>query len=264
MGEESIKTLIEHVLDNISVDRHVFVGCPDEADLIISDCSCSIKSVYSPEKVYGLIDMYETRSPDLQVNIEIIYCVKLVDDLVDLVHRVWADLDSDNELPTYQDFVDEKAVIKSDCSSDGIPKILVVSGNSDNQKSACRDFEHYHLTVAVGYDCAMSILNEERFDVVLTDLGIPMDLEPGQQITTSIGRFIPYGILVMIEAAHRGIKHVAVVTDDNDHDEMAAAVDHFIDPINIDGAKVQMIHTSIKDDGSKDWKKALWILMAQK
>ena len=108
----------------------------------------------------------------------------------------------------------------------------------------------------------MQILGSEKFDIVLTDLQMPMSSRTLGPSAFKLGQLVPYGILLMVEAAHQGAKHVAVVTDLNHHaDWVSAAFDHFSYPVQIEGAKVLMMHAPMDSDGSKDWAAALARLM---
>lgn len=73
-----------------------------------------------------------------------------------------------------------------------------------------------------------------------------------------LGELVPYGMLLMVEAAHQGATQVAVVTDLSHHnDPFSAAFDYFSGfSVKIDNAKVVMMHAPMKD-GTKDWAQAL-------
>jgi len=266
MDDDPIKTMIGHVReDSKNPAEVILVEDKTKADLVISDNLRAIESIYSgPETVYGLIDMYADR-PDLPDNIIVLHCVKLSTALLGLVERLWRDLDpGEGGKNVDRNPVCKKSAWKKYSSKADVLRILVVSSTLENQTSARRDFVHYNLTIAGGFERAMDILRSEAFDVVLSDLGMSTDTaEFPLKDVFSIGNFVPYGVMVMIEAAHRGAKHVAVVTGDNDHDDLSTAIDHFIDPINIDGARARMIHAPKNSGGSKDWKRALEILMAK-
>ena len=103
----------------------------------------------------------------------------------------------------------------------------------------------------------MNIIGSEKFDVVLTDLHLPMSSKTmGDKFR--FGELVPYGILLMVEAARQGAKYVAVVTDLSHHDDpFSAAFDHYSQfTIKIEGAKVVMMHATM-ENGAKDWASAL-------
>ncbi|MEK7619803.1 MAG: hypothetical protein AAB413_01010 [Patescibacteria group bacterium] len=105
------------------------------------------------------------------------------------------------------------------------------------------------------------------FEVVLTDMMMPMGdwntlrdaCDPSQQI--------PYGFVLALRAAQRGAKWVAMVTDTNHHKgAMSAAIDCIGDSyysgkeadFQINGAKVRFVHAPFCEDGiSKDWGRVL-------
>jgi CheY-like chemotaxis protein len=106
-----------------------------------------------------------------------------------------------------------------------------------------------------------------EFDVVLTDLMMPMSrrtLAPGVYIP---GEQVPYGFIIALRAANRGVKYVAVVTDTNHHQgAMSAALDHlgsaywddgFEPNFTINGAAAMFVHAPTLSGGAKDWGKVL-------
>lgn len=110
-----------------------------------------------------------------------------------------------------------------------------------------------------------------QFDVVLTDMMMPMGdwetlrgaCDPSQQV--------PYGFVLALRAAKRGAKFVAMVTDTNHHKgAMSAAIDHIgapyysgrEDDFQINGAKVRFVHAPFCEDKiSKNWGLVLADLM---
>ena len=143
--------------------------------------------------------------------------------------------------------------------------VLVIDDTPKNIMSAEKAFAGHHLVTATDYDEAMKILGSEKFDVVLTDLHLPMSSQTLGGEAFKLGELVPYGLLLMIEAARQGANAVAVVTDLSHHaDPFSAAFDHFSQhPVKIDGARVMMLHAPLHEDGSKDWAKALDMLMGE-
>ena len=96
------------------------------------------------------------------------------------------------------------------------------------------------------------------FDVILTDMMMPMS-----QKTLAPGVFnpkeqVPYGLIIALKAALYGIRFVAMVTDTNHHQgAMSAAIDHlgtayYQDGCKpnfmINGAKVMFVHAPFCED----------------
>jgi CheY-like chemotaxis protein len=106
------------------------------------------------------------------------------------------------------------------------------------------------------------------FEVVLTDMMMPMS-----RSTLAPGIFnpreqVPYGFVIALKAAGCGAKFVAMVTDVNHHKgAMSAAIDHLgsayyhegrIKTFTVNDAKVAFIHAPFcKDRESKDWGQVL-------
>ena len=142
-----------------------------------------------------------------------------------------------------------------------ILRILVIDDTPKHIASAREDFVGTKLATATGYEEAMRMLEAREFDAVLTDLHLSMSSSMlGNNFR--LGALVPYGILLMIEAARCGAKYVAVVTDLSHHDDpFSAAFDHYSRfPVKIEGAKVAMMHSPMNADGSKDWATALKLL----
>lgn len=141
----------------------------------------------------------------------------------------------------------------------GAKRVLVVDDTVKHQKSALVLLDDYDLTIATGYDEAMGLLASDKFDVVLTDMEMPMSMRLSTHI---LGKMIPYGLLIANEAARVGVKQVAVVTDLGHHtDPFSASFDHFSRYVyEINGATVKYMHApmvSMNGESVKDWLEAL-------
>lgn len=141
----------------------------------------------------------------------------------------------------------------------GAKRVLVVDDTVKHQKSASVLLSDCDLTIATGYTDAMKLLASEKFDMVLTDMEMPM---ADALATHILGKKVPYGLLIATEAARVGVKQVAVVTDLNHHaDPFSAAFDHFAQhDFVINGATVKYMHapmTNIDGESVKDWKSAM-------
>jgi len=139
--------------------------------------------------------------------------------------------------------------------------VLVIDDTFKHQCSAIELLSEFDLTIATGYDEAMELLGKENFDVVLTDMEMPMSSR-GAIATHVLGKLIPYGLLIEKEASLRGIKQIAVVTDLNHHtDPFACAFDYFSQyDFEINGSHVKYMHApmiKIGEEYVKDWRKAL-------
>ncbi|MDP1833323.1 MAG: hypothetical protein Q8L11_00110 [Candidatus Moranbacteria bacterium] len=152
-------------------------------------------------------------------------------------------------------------VVAKRIESLGAKRVLVVDDTVKHQKSALVLLDEYDLTIATGYDEAMRLLASEKFDVVLTDMEMPMAVG-GALATYILGKKIPYGLLIATEAARVGVKQVGVVTDLGHHDDpFSAAFDHFSRyDYEINGAIVKYMHApmiTMDGESAKDWSEAL-------
>jgi len=243
MEDGPLPRSIKQVLPVVS-ESHTYVESADEADLVIFTDLRAIERGYSKEKSYVYLatsgKQAETRVP---ANCAVISIGNLLGGLVNVLGDTRKKL-----VPIASAPADEPMQIRP-----GALRILVIDDMPENIRSAKKGLTGHRLTTATGYEEAMEILSREKFDVVLTDLHLPMSSKTmGSKFV--LGQLVPYGILLMIEAARQGAKHVVVVTDLSHHDDpFSAAFDHYSRfQVKIEGAKVDMVHSPMKD-GAKDW-----------
>lgn len=234
---------------------HVYVESAEEADLIIFTDVRAIEKGYNKERTYAYLrvraDEKGLHLPENCVDLSVINIFVGLIGAIDIAREKLAPIAE--LVPPPQDGT---TPLRADALN-----ILVIDDTPANIASAVRGLAGHKLSTATGYEDAMTILESQRFDVVLTDLHLPMS---SQTMGTKfrLGELVPYGILLMIEAAHRGATYVAVVTDLSHHDDpFSAAFDHFSRfSVQIDGAKVVMMHSPMQHD-AKDWAVALVQLM---
>jgi CheY-like chemotaxis protein len=262
MDEKSpIRLAIEHVFGVIGDPKsHCFVKSVGEADLVIFDELRTIEKDYSDSRTYALLDKHGDKPKNLPSNVtDVLSATNIVVELMNLIVKVWVTL-KPLEIPKVEPIIPE-VPLRPDAM-----RILVIEDTPKHQTSAKAGLAGHKLTVATGYEEAMKILESEKFDVVLTDLQMPMSSRTLSSKAFKLGQLVPYGLLLKDEAAHQGAKYVAVVTDLGHHDDwVSAAFDHFGYSVKIDGAKVLMMHAPMKQDESgewvKDWATALKTLM---
>ena len=237
----------------------------EDADVVIVNSRRSI-SQYDPRRAYavvvtGQIKRENETGSNLPDNIKIF-------DVSSIIH-IWPFLkEVADRLPETIGAKDEVAALpEQDVAVNSLltdaKKILVIDDTVRHQESAKRLLAGHHLTVASDYEEAMKLMAKGEFEVVLSDLYMPMSQ------TASLGtsaykpwELVPYGLLLSIEAAKCGAKFVAVATDLNHHaDPIAAAFDHFSrQSFSVEGAKVAFMHAPmIQLDGElvKDWQAVL-------
>jgi len=237
---------------------HVFVENVADADLVVFTEVRDIERGFSREKTYvyfdlktGLRGAKEAKLPENCVTID---QSNTLIGLTQVIASLRQKLTSTVEIAPAP--VEEVVPLRPDAL-----RILVIDDTPGNITSAKQGLAGHRLTTVTGYEDAMDILNKENFDVVLTDLHLPMSSKTmGDKF--KLGELVPYGLLLMVEAAHQGATRVAVVTNLSHHDDpFSAAFDHFSRfPVNIDGAIVLMTHAPMKG-GAKDWAMALdWLM----
>jgi CheY-like chemotaxis protein len=234
---------------------HTFVESIDEADLVIFTSVRDVERGFTKEKSYVYIPLVGQPKDRLPDNCAVIGVPSLLAGLVGIIDDVRKKLSPvvDAVAPADQD-----VPLRPDAL-----RILVIDDTPQNIASAKSGLAGHRLTTVTGYEDAMEVLGNETFDVVLTDLHLPMSSKTlGSGFV--LGQLVSYGILLMVEAARRGARQVAVVTDLSHHaDPFSAAFDHFSHfPVKIENAKVVMMHAPMKGD-VKDWAAALALLVKE-
>lgn len=141
-------------------------------------------------------------------------------------------------------------------------KILVIEDKEMHQQSARETLVGHDVTIVESFDKAMELMcewNTFPYEVVLTDMMMPMSEKTLVSEAFNPSEQVPYGFVIALKAALRGAKFVAMVTDTNHHmGAMSAAIDHFgcgtyytngCKPnFVINGAKVVFVHAPFVED----------------
>lgn len=134
-------------------------------------------------------------------------------------------------------------------------KVLVIEDKLMHQQSAMETLVGHDLTIASSYDEAIKIMSGDEFpyEVVLTDMMMPMSRQTLAPDAFNSREQVPYGFVLALMASQRGARFVAMVTDTNHHQgAMSAALDHlgsayyhegFNPNFVINGAHAMFIHT---------------------
>lgn len=220
-----------------------------EADLIVAENLKNIEPSFSKNKHYAIITVNDIQAtPE---NIVVFKPFKL-SDYYKFIFEISEKKDNDN-------VAEEEIAPNMDIPLlPDAKRILVIDDKPENIISAKKLLAGHKLTVAEGYEIAMKILGTKKFDIVMTDLYMPMSSHMLSDKFFRIGELVPYGFLLMLEAALRGAKEVAIVTNlDHHNDPFAAAFEHFSKFIfKIENAKVKIIRAKIRNK-AKDWQEAL-------
>jgi len=268
MDEGPVARSIKTVGDMLCKDNVFFTDDEASADLIIIGNKGSIEKTYNINKRYMLVLGIERigRVDGLPKNVVSVGATEMVAFMVEEINQICnAKLQqpSDDVQQPTEKAVDKETVMVNLVREDAL-EILVVDDTAGNQESAMELMRIGHkVTVAEGYPEAMEALSHKKFDVALLDLHMPMRLHGALSSNAlKIGEEVPYGMLLVFEAASKGVKDVAIVTDLNHHvDPFSAAFDHLSQkPFTVNVSKVLMMHAPMRG-GTKDWVAALNIIL---
>ncbi len=235
-------------------ERFTYVDRTEDADLVLFTEARDIEGSFSQERAYGLVGM-STGKQTFPENVTILGVASLLVEIINLVVEVGQSL---RPLAGAEAEVEKSTVALLPDAK----RILVIDDTPQHIASAKKCLAGHRLTTATGYEEAMKTLASEQFDIVLTDLNLPMSSKTLGEHAFKLGELVPYGLLLMIEAARQGARHVAVVTDLGHHnDPFSAAFDHYSRfPVTIEGARVMMLHARVTEEG-KDWSEAMTRLL---
>lgn len=225
-----------------------FVDTPEEADITLFTDPRDVEQSFKPDKLYAYFHIGTGATPAMPANVRCFREIILLE-VCGLLSEV-----SHNLTPAQPE--PKNLVVDVPLLPDAL-RILVIDDTPQHIDSAKRGLAGHHLTTATGYQEAMQLLSSERFDVVLTDLHLPMSSKTmGDKF--KLGEMVPYGMLLMVEAVRQGARRVGIVTDLSHHDDpFSAAFDHFSQfLIPMGTAEVRMMHAKMVD-GAKDWAEAL-------
>jgi len=135
--------------------------------------------------------------------------------------------------------------------SDNVKKLLKEAGFEEKPDPS--DKERWEAYWDTEDDAIEKSVLPIPYDVVLTDMNMPMSRKTLTPSAFQSGEQVPYGFILALRACMMGAKYVAMVTDTNHHKgAMSAALDHlssayydesFKPNFEINGAKVMFIHT---------------------
>jgi CheY-like chemotaxis protein len=246
IGDSPIMKVTEQVTKIVGVK---VVDNPAEAQLVIAGSLREVEGSFDSNKKYVIIsaEMREFKGT-VPENVTVFGALFKLHEL----YQIIVDL-NENENPMA---VPKKSKTESISLLRDAKTILVIDDSEKNVISAQETLAGHKLTVVSSYEAAMEILGKEKFEIVLTDLYLPMSSQNLSEEAFMLGKLVPYGLLLRDEAARNGAQFVAVVTDLNHHaDCFSAAFDHFSrHTLHIEKTTVRMLHAHIREDGSKNWK----------
>lgn len=167
--------------------------------------------------------------------------------------------------------------------------ILVIEDNEAHAEAAREQLTEHEVRVVKSFPAALRVLGSYQqtaigekeceyqtvFDVVLTDMELPIMRTPSFSSVPSDQELAPFGLIIALRAAQVGVKYVAMVTDTNHHQTaMSNAID-MIAPayfpgdsrsaLHIGTSKVLFVHAKTEENGQgvrvKQWREVLDGLM---
>ncbi len=252
LGSEN-DTVLLALKQALSITGITFIKDVVESDLVVSTSIHDVGRIYNPEKNYAVVSMGEKKTATLPRNVEIFNGPPNLLEILKYISSI--EVSQEEEI--------QKAELLPDAK-----KILVVDDTLRHRNSAKDLLKGHILTIVDGYELALDALSSQKFDVVLTDLKLPMSSSILSPNVFKWGELENYGVFIMLEAARVGVKHIAIVTDLNHHlDPFSAAFDHFSQYLfNINGSDAVMIHANLVDNKKgetvKDWGEALSRVMS--
>ncbi len=248
LGSNPVMLAMKNVTALVNVE---IVETSAEADLVVAESLQAIESGFSKEKQYVIITTEKVAG--VPENVTVLKAPSNISDYCQLLSETAEKLTAVKEEMEEAEDLSSEIPLREDAKN-----ILVIEDTLENIKSARKLLAGHKLTIADSYEKAMEILGKEKFEVVLTDLYLPMSSKTLSTDAFRIGELVPYGFLLMCEAARQGAKYVAVVTDLGHHsDHFSAAFDHFSRfALRIENAKAMMLHARIRDR-AKEWNVAL-------
>lgn len=246
-SDNPMKRAIEHVMEAVSNCKkaeHV-----DEAHIVFAMSPFDLEQLYRRDQLYCVLT-HEAQPYDPQyatLNVFVAPVTQAVVNALKLVQLATEKIERGElliELPP-----------PPEANESEHRNILVVDDTALHRWSA--HAIGMNTTIAAGYQEAIAMLERDIFDVVLTDLELPMSSHMlGSGFV--LGKPEPYGYAIAMEAARNGCKKIAIVTDGNHHSgPHQATFDRFIQaPIKIEGATLLMQFASTVDD-AKCWRTSL-------
>ena len=110
-------------------------------------------------------------------------------------------------------------------------KILIVDDNPDNLNNAKAQFKNKNVELICSplFSAAVLLLKRHTFDLVLTDLTLPGELENEPYAHPKLMKDVPHGLVLAIMAKNMNVPHVAIITDMSRHSRsLVSAVENLL------------------------------------
>lgn len=251
--ESSVGAALRQVL---ALSNVALVRSAEMADLIVVESARDVGARYRTDVRYAILDYTNDAVRQAPSNVRYF-------PVLDLLCGLLAYIEEISPLVRAKECVADVPEMASEPRHDA-RTILVIEDTPRHQVSARKLLIGHRLTVATGYDEAMELMGKNRYEVVLSDLSLPMSSRTLSDKAFVLGALTPYGLLLALEAARQGAKYVTVVTDLSHHDDpISAAFDHFSEYLfQVNGTWVRFTHAPMTELGGewvKDWRRILEI-----
>ena len=144
-------------------------------------------------------------------------------------------------------------------------KILVVEDKKEHQGIFNLEKEVGSVKLATTFSKAASLISSEDFDVLLTDLYMPLDftnvllhlLPPSEDKNKEE----PLGIILCSYASKKGIQYTGILSETNRHQSLFTAAMNILNDGEEGGPVINSMYNCQDGNGVKNWLKCLqWTL----
>jgi len=242
---------VERIINSLFTGNTI-VKNRGSADLVITDEKNKVIRGYRPEQHYLIISFEEILGlPD---NAKWVHASQFVSGILQYISEISSDCDLDDE--TKKELAIGVEIQPSNCSTHQPLHVLVIDDTIGNLEKAVEQLhDECVITLADGYDKGIELIEKNRYDVVLTDLQMPIGLHHKALSVQNldISKTVHNGFLIVFMATAKGAQ-CAVVTDASHHQDWVSA--SFDDLINqnhtVNGQKVLFFNNI-----GKNWRQAL-------
>lgn len=256
--DEPLKSSVEQTMSIF--DSMTFVESAEEADLVVTtDASYNKLSPYFKEnRQFVILKMKGETPTNLPQNVHFVDPPVFFHQMIEIVNNPQG-----KKLGAMSTGRTVSSFSPSGTADEFEVRSILVVDDDPNHRASAQELSDHRLTVVGSYAEAIKALESGSFDVVLTDLKLPMDPETLGPGAFELGKLVEYGMILFLLAAKAGARYVAVVTDLNHHaDAFSAAFDRLENhSFRVEGASVRFLHARLHTDGSKDWTRALQRVM---
>ncbi len=213
----SMRKTIERFIQSCWSDQLEIVTSPRKALMVFTTRIRDICAIYNKETFYCMILPGRKKDlPPLPENIRVIEGLSGENFITD-------DSVKEELCISAMTYGDNRVAILCKESDRGVggstKKILIVDDLPSNLIAAKKQFSgsSHDVSLALGYTEGLSMLEKGKFDVVLTDLMMPMTGENLHDDQIDLSRLVAYGFPLALLSAKKGVSAIAVVSNTARH-----------------------------------------------